>query len=257
MIEILAAGEVGGPGELGARLERIRSALRPPVVELVLPTFAVSPDVGGTTPPASTPGTVTVIRDVAASVPAAAAVGTPTTVGHAPSTTGRSAPAPTAADAKAATSLVIDLRSPPPPGSHAMARRSAAPVPLGTTPARLPARDLQQYTGSADDRLGELQHALRLAAARRGEQELARPKNLVMALTAGVSELAVRYAWTSAEDDRVLRRDLQVHELVVDACADLLRLADVLGVDLATQLHRLHGAVSVSPSDVPVDEAVG
>lgn len=102
---------------------------------------------------------------------------------------------------------------------------------------------------AVDDRISVLQTALRAAARRRAEQDLLRPKNLVMALTAGVAELAVRYAWTPADDDATLRRDIEVHELVTDAFADLLRLADEVGVDLAGELQRLHTGRSVSPSE--------
>ena len=81
-----------------------------------------------------------------------------------------------------------------------------------------------------------LQQALvRFAQARDWEKHHS-PKNLAMALTGEVGELVELFQWCSEEASRHVARAPETAEAVRDELADvfiyLVRLADVLGVDL-------------------------
>ncbi|WP_424183737.1 nucleotide pyrophosphohydrolase [Actinokineospora sp. G85] len=62
------------------------------------------------------------------------------------------------------------------------------------------------------------------------------PKNLVMALTGEVGELTELFQWLTPEEAAAIMDDPDQHPKVLDEMADVLlylvRLADVLGVDL-------------------------
>ncbi|OZM73177.1 nucleotide pyrophosphohydrolase [Amycolatopsis antarctica] len=80
--------------------------------------------------------------------------------------------------------------------------------------------------------------ALRLrefAAARQWEQ-FHTPKNLVMALSGEVGELTALFQWLTAEESAAILHDpdsaFDVHDELADVFIYLVRLADVLGVDL-------------------------
>jgi NTP pyrophosphatase (non-canonical NTP hydrolase) len=81
-----------------------------------------------------------------------------------------------------------------------------------------------------------LAEALRRFAAERGWEQFHSPKNLVMALTGEVGELSEVFQWMTEEASREAGRDLRTAQAVREELADvllyLIRLADVLGVDL-------------------------
>ncbi len=81
----------------------------------------------------------------------------------------------------------------------------------------------------------ELQRRLRDFVAERDWQRYQTPKNLVMALTGEVGELAEIFQWLTSDQSAMVMSDSQQAEHVRDEIADvlayLLRLCDVLGVD--------------------------
>jgi dCTP diphosphatase len=81
-----------------------------------------------------------------------------------------------------------------------------------------------------------VQRALREFAAARDWEQFHTPKNLVMALAGEVGELCDLFQWLSADESRRVMDDPQRAAAVRDEIADVLnyvlRLADVLDVDL-------------------------
>lgn len=81
-----------------------------------------------------------------------------------------------------------------------------------------------------------LAEALRQFAADRDWEQFHSPKNLVMALTGEVGELAEVFQWMTEEASKNAAKDPSTAEAVRHELADVLlyvvRAADVLGVDL-------------------------
>jgi len=89
-----------------------------------------------------------------------------------------------------------------------------------------------------------LARALAAFARERDWEQFHSPKNLVMALTGEVGELSELFQWMTEADSRVASSDPQRAQALRDELADVLlylvRLADVLGVDLdAAAAHKL------------------
>jgi dCTP diphosphatase len=88
--------------------------------------------------------------------------------------------------------------------------------------------------------LNDLQRELREFAEQREWQPFHTPKNLVMALSGEVGELAELFQWlTPDESSAVMDRPEQadrVREEVADVFAYLLQIADVLEIDLVAAL---------------------
>lgn len=82
----------------------------------------------------------------------------------------------------------------------------------------------------------QLRLALETFAEERDWRQFHSPKNLVMALTGEVGELTEIFQWMSEEDSREAghKPDTagKVREEIADVLLYLVRLADVLGVDL-------------------------
>ncbi|WP_067565298.1 nucleotide pyrophosphohydrolase [Nocardia acidivorans] len=74
-------------------------------------------------------------------------------------------------------------------------------------------------------------------AARREWERFHTPKNLVMAMTGEMGELSELFQWLTAEESSAIcqndHRRERVEEEVADIFIYLLRLADVLDIDLA------------------------
>ncbi len=81
-----------------------------------------------------------------------------------------------------------------------------------------------------------LAQALSIFARERDWEQFHSPKNLVLALTGEVGELAEVFQWMSDADSRSAAVNPKTAQAVRDELADVLlylvRLADVLGVDL-------------------------
>jgi len=88
--------------------------------------------------------------------------------------------------------------------------------------------------------IANLQGLLREFAAERDWEPFHTPKNLAMALSGEAGELTEIFQWlTPAESSAVMTdpaQAVQVRDEIADVFAYLLRLADVLGVDLETAL---------------------
>jgi dCTP diphosphatase len=88
--------------------------------------------------------------------------------------------------------------------------------------------------------IADLQCQLRDFAAERDWEQFNTPKNLVMALVGEVGELTELFQWLTPEQSaRIMDGDMtagQVRDEMADVLAYLLRLSDVLGVDLEAAL---------------------
>jgi NTP pyrophosphatase (non-canonical NTP hydrolase) len=86
----------------------------------------------------------------------------------------------------------------------------------------------------------DLQRLLREFAAERDWEQFHTPKNLVMALAAEVGELTEIFQWLTPDQSAAMVANpvqaSRVREEIADVFAYLLRLADVLGIDLETSL---------------------
>ena len=90
--------------------------------------------------------------------------------------------------------------------------------------------------------LQSLSRELRLFAQARDWEGFHTPKNLVMAMSVEMAELLEHFQWLTAEQSQQLAADPARLEAVALEMADVLlylvRLADVLDVDLATAAAR-------------------
>lgn len=88
--------------------------------------------------------------------------------------------------------------------------------------------------------IASLQRALGDFAAERDWGQFHNPKNLVMALVGEVGELTEIFQWLTPEQSAMIMSDEEqadaVRAEIADVFAYLLRLADVLGVDLEAAL---------------------
>jgi len=106
--------------------------------------------------------------------------------------------------------------------------------------------------------LSEVVARLRQFAAERDWDQFHSPRNLLLALTGEVGELASLVQWrTDAEVEQMLadqdgRRQLE--EEVADVAIYLLRLADVCGIDL---LSAVTDKIAVNARKYPVEKAKG
>jgi NTP pyrophosphatase (non-canonical NTP hydrolase) len=103
-----------------------------------------------------------------------------------------------------------------------------------------------------------LQAKLRDFAGKRDWEQFHTPKNLVMALAGEVGELAAIFQWLSPDESADATADRTRAERVRDEMADvfayLLRLADVLGVDLEGALE---AKITKNARKYPVELARG
>ncbi|MBB4687053.1 nucleotide pyrophosphohydrolase [Amycolatopsis jiangsuensis] len=84
--------------------------------------------------------------------------------------------------------------------------------------------------------LDDLTRRLREFAAARDWEPFHTPKNLTMALSGEVGELTALFQWLTPEESTRWRTDpaqeFNVEDEIADVTLYLLRLADVLGIDL-------------------------
>ena len=106
--------------------------------------------------------------------------------------------------------------------------------------------------------VGPLAAALAAFARDRDWEQFHSPKNLVMALTGEVGELAEVFQWLSEDASRVAAKDPKTAQAVRDEMADVLlylvRLADVLGVDLN---EAARAKLQINGMKYPADKARG
>jgi dCTP diphosphatase len=129
--------------------------------------------------------------------------------------------------------------------------------------ARRLARMKRRSSGHPDlmahmDDLRRLQTLLDEFAAQRDWRKFHSPKNLVMALTGEVGELTELFQWLTPEEASTLTNDphsrKRVEEEIADVFIYLLRLADVLDVDL---IAAAHNKIGLNASRYPEDVARG
>lgn len=105
---------------------------------------------------------------------------------------------------------------------------------------------------------GALAEELRRFAAERDWDQFHSPKNLVMALTGEVGELAEVFQWVTEDQSRTVGSDPRTAQAVRDELADvtlyLVRLADVLGVDLD---EAIRNKLALNAAKYPVEKARG
>lgn len=88
--------------------------------------------------------------------------------------------------------------------------------------------------------IADLQRQLKEFAAERDWEQFHSPKNLVMALVGEAGELTELFQWLTPEESLRVMDDAasadRVRDEIADVLAYLLRLSDVLGVDLEEAL---------------------
>lgn len=108
----------------------------------------------------------------------------------------------------------------------------------------------------AGDALDELREAMRRFTTEREWTAFHTPKNLAMALAGEAGELLEHFQWLTPEQSARLPAD--THEAVALEMADVLlylvRLSDVLGVDLADAARR---KIRINEERYPVELARG
>lgn len=110
--------------------------------------------------------------------------------------------------------------------------------------------------GTAPDALHELRDAMRQFAAERAWEPFHTPKNLAMALAGEAGEVIEHFQWLTAEQSMALppaSREEVAFELA-DVLLYLVRLGDVLGVDLADAARR---KMVLNAQRYPVERARG
>jgi NTP pyrophosphatase (non-canonical NTP hydrolase) len=94
----------------------------------------------------------------------------------------------------------------------------------------------------SESELEELADRLRTFARARDWEQFHTPKNLAMALSVEVAEIVEHFQWLTPEEAAALAQDPGSAEKLGSEIADvaiyLLRLADVLGVDVAAEVRR-------------------
>lgn len=110
--------------------------------------------------------------------------------------------------------------------------------------------------GNSTDSLDELRAALRSFAAERDWEAFHTPKNLAMALAGEAGEVIEHFQWLSAAQSANLAAEqrAEVALELADVLLYLVRLADVLDVDLAAAARR---KMQINAERYPVARARG
>ena len=108
----------------------------------------------------------------------------------------------------------------------------------------------------AIDALTELRDAMRRFAAERAWERFHTPKNLAMALSGEAGELIEHFQWLTAEESASLPAPVreEVALEMADVLLYLVRLGDVLGIDLAEAARR---KIAINAGRYPVERVRG
>lgn len=141
--------------------------------------------------------------------------------------------------------LAVEVGSNPGPDRPELGTAHREVDNAGEHPVGVPAHPPQSGTGARllgracytwQVTIEGLQRQYREFVADRDWEQFHAPKNLVMALTGEVGELTEIFQWLTAEESQAIMADegraAQVRDELADVFAYLIRLADVLGVDL-------------------------
>jgi NTP pyrophosphatase (non-canonical NTP hydrolase) len=113
-------------------------------------------------------------------------------------------------------------------------------------------------TQPSESSVDDLTALVRSFAESRDWQQFHTARNLVLALVGEAGELAAEFQWIG--DDNIVNalQDADKREAVGSELADvfiyLLRLADVIGIDLAKELEK---KIAVNEKRYPIDKAKG
>ncbi|HQR50658.1 MAG TPA: nucleotide pyrophosphohydrolase [Methylophilaceae bacterium] len=90
------------------------------------------------------------------------------------------------------------------------------------------------------DRLDALRERLRSFVRERDWEQFHSPKNLAMAMIVEAAELVEHFQWATEQESHELgpEKRAKVEQEIADTFIYLLRLSDVLGVDLIEAAHR-------------------
>lgn len=109
-----------------------------------------------------------------------------------------------------------------------------------------------------NDSLAALTNEIRLFAQERDWEQFHDPKSLVLALVGEVGELAELFQWVPAADAVAefssADRKQRAGEEIADVLTYLLRLADVLDIDIA---HAVNGKIEASRQRFLVQDVAG
>lgn len=106
------------------------------------------------------------------------------------------------------------------------------------------------------DRLDALRERLRAFVRERDWEQFHSPKNLAMAMIVEAAELVEHFQWATEKESRELppEKHLEVEREIADTFIYLLRLSDVLGVDLITAAQR---KMDLNAQKYPADKVRG
>lgn len=107
-----------------------------------------------------------------------------------------------------------------------------------------------------EDRLEMLRDRLRAFVQERDWEQFHSPKNLAMAMIVEAAELVEHFQWSTEQESRNLppEKKAQVEHEIADTFIYLLRLSDVLGVDLIAAAHR---KMELNAEKYPADKVRG
>jgi NTP pyrophosphatase (non-canonical NTP hydrolase) len=108
----------------------------------------------------------------------------------------------------------------------------------------------------ATDRLDALRERLREFVRERDWEQFHSPKNLVMAMIVEAAELVEHFQWATEQESHALSDDKreQVAQEIADTFVYLLRLCDVLGLDIIEAANR---KIDLNAKKYPADKVRG
>lgn len=106
------------------------------------------------------------------------------------------------------------------------------------------------------DRLEALRDRLRAFVRERDWEQFHSPKNLAMAMIVEAAELVEHFQWMTEQESRELSPEKleQVSQEIADTFVYLLRLSDVLGLDMIDAAHR---KIDLNAQKYPADKVRG
>ncbi len=109
---------------------------------------------------------------------------------------------------------------------------------------------------SNKDRLEQLRDRLREFVRERDWEQFHSPKNLAMAMIVEAAELVEHFQWLTEHESRVIpesKREQVAHE-IADTFIYLLRMSDVLGIDL---IDAAHAKMALNAAKYPAEKVRG
>ena len=106
------------------------------------------------------------------------------------------------------------------------------------------------------DRLDALRERLRAFVQERDWEQFHSPKNLAMAMIVEAAELVEHFQWMTEQESKEIapeKRDQVAHE-IADTFIYLLRMSDVLGIDL---IDAAHAKMDLNAKKYPADKVRG